>query len=111
GASLAKSPRVHSSSSASVGTCPAALTGRSANTIEVGLTPANIRVWPCRLAPRAFMTNSDDTMSTLTDDLLGGDGLVALVADVWAHANTGVRIKTPTATTHWWTGKGSKGGL
>src|SRR5580693_517907 len=73
GGSLAKSPVVHSSSRASVGRCPAALTGRSANTIEVGLTPANVRVWPCRLAPRAFMTNSDGTMSTLTVDFPGGD--------------------------------------
>jgi hypothetical protein len=39
------------------------------------------------------MTNSDGTMSTLTDDLLGADALVALVAAVWACASTGVRSK------------------
>jgi hypothetical protein len=37
------------------------------------------------------MTNSDGTMSTLTDDLLGGDALAALVAGVWAYASPGVR--------------------
>ena len=56
-----------------LGPCPAALTGRSANTIEVGLMPANVSVWPCRLAPCEFMTNSDGTMSTFTDDLPGGE--------------------------------------
>src|SRR5262245_14308073 len=95
GASLAKSPVVHSSSRASVGRCPDALTGRSANTIEVGLTPVNVRVWPCRLAPRAFMTNSDGTMSTFTDDLPGGDVLGAAVAGVWASAIAGIHSKAP----------------
>jgi hypothetical protein len=43
--------------------------------MEVGLTPTNVNVWPCRLAPCAFMTKSDGTISTLTDGLPGGDAL------------------------------------
>src|SRR5205807_8996817 len=75
--------------------CPAALTGRSANTIEVGLTPDNVRLWPCKLAPCAFMTNSDGTMSTLTDDLPGADALGPAVVGVWARAITGIQSKPP----------------
>ena len=71
----------HSSSKAAVGKCLAALTGQSANTIEVGLTPANLGVWP-RLAPHAFMKNSDGTMSTFTDDLPGCDAIGAAVVGI-----------------------------
>jgi hypothetical protein len=46
------------------------------------MTPDKVSVWPCRPAPRAFMTNSDGTMSTLTDDLPGGDALGAAVVGV-----------------------------
>src|SRR6185312_11737718 len=82
-------------SRASVGRCPAALTGRSANTIEVGLTPAKVSVWPCRLAPCAFMTNSDGTMSILTDDLPGADALGAAGVGAWAPAITGIQSSPP----------------
>jgi hypothetical protein len=43
-------------------------------------------------------------MSTLTDGLLGGDALGALEADVWAHANTGVRSKAAMVIS-WWMGR------
>jgi hypothetical protein len=32
-------------------------------------------------------------MSTLTDDLLGGDALVAVVGGAWAHASAGMESK------------------
>ena len=55
--------------------------------------PANVRVWPCRLAPRAFMTNSEGTMSTLTDDLTAGGAAVAVGVGVWAYADTGAQSR------------------
>jgi len=50
---------------------------------------------PCRLAPRAFMTNSDGTMSTFTDDLPGADALWAAGVGVWAPAIAGIQSKPP----------------
>src|SRR5262249_39850169 len=46
GGSLAKLPlaSVHSSSTTVVGTCPALLTGRSAKTMECGVTPVSVSV-------------------------------------------------------------------
>jgi len=55
----------HSSSRSAVRLCPAARTGRSANTIELGATPVNVSLPPCGLEPRAFMTISDGTISAL----------------------------------------------
>ena len=46
-----------------VSECPAARTGRSAKTIELGATPVSVSFPPCRLAPRAFMTINDGTIS------------------------------------------------
>ena len=53
----------HSSSKWVVSECPAARTGRSANTIEFGATPVSVSFPPCRLAPRAFITINDGTIS------------------------------------------------
>jgi hypothetical protein len=39
------------------------------------------------------MTNSDGTISTLTDDLLGGNAPVAVVGGAWAQANAGMESK------------------
>jgi hypothetical protein len=47
------------------------------------------------------MTNSDGTISTLTEDLPGGAALVALVVGVWAYANTGVR-SVVAIVINWW---------
>jgi hypothetical protein len=55
------------------------------------LTPAKVKVWPCRLAPRAFMTNSEGTMLALTTDLPGGGALVAPVLGVCADADNGMQ--------------------
>ena len=74
GGSLAKLPSLHSSSRCCVRRWPAALTGRSAKTMELWLMPVSVSVVPCRIAPRAFMTKSEGTMSTLTDDEPGGGG-------------------------------------
>jgi hypothetical protein len=57
------------------------------------LTPAKVSVWPRRPAPCALMTNSDGTISTLTEDLLGGEALVAVAGGAWAHANAGRESK------------------
>src|ERR1700730_5705484 len=54
--------------------------------LEQGLRP---------LAPRAFMTNSDGTMSTFTDDLPGADALWAAGVGVWAPAIAGIQSKPP----------------
>ena len=53
----------HSCIRSVVSECPAARTGRSAKTIELGATPVSVSFPPCRLAPRAFITINDGTTS------------------------------------------------
>jgi hypothetical protein len=98
GGSLAKLPALHSSSRCSVSRWPAARTGRSANTIEFGPTLVNVKVWPCRLAPREFMTISEGTMSALNIDFAGGGVLSALAVGACAKADPGTTSNAVTAT-------------
>jgi hypothetical protein len=77
----------HSSSRWIVSACPAARTGRSANTIELGATPVRVSFPPCRLAPRAFMTINDGTISGPAWPIVFCSGTCSGVAGVvWASA-------------------------
>jgi hypothetical protein len=57
----------HSSSKWAVKACPAALTGRSAKTIELVATPVRVSLSPTRVAPPAFMTIRDGTVCGFTE--------------------------------------------
>ena len=77
----------HSASRSVVSECPAARTGRSAKTIELGATPVSVSFPPCRLAPRAFMTIKDGTISGLAWPIAFCSGSCCGVEDVvWASA-------------------------
>src|ERR1700722_66374 len=69
GGSLAKLslPSSHSLRKCLVSTCPAALYGRSAKTIEFDPTSVIVRMLPWSVAPRELMTASEGTMSPLVD--------------------------------------------
>src|SRR4029079_10008669 len=65
GGSVAKLllPTSHCLMNSEVSTCPAALTGRSANTRELGDTSLNVSLLPCRIAPFELRTARDGTIS------------------------------------------------
>ena len=66
----------------SVGWWPADRTGRSANMIELGVTPVKVSVSPCSVAPRELSTNSEGTISGLA----GADGVPIVFMDDGAAA-------------------------
>jgi hypothetical protein len=58
-------PSSHSLRKSLVSTCPAALNGRSAKTMEFEDTSIIVRVLPCKLAPLELMTASEGIMAPL----------------------------------------------
>ncbi|WP_029587672.1 hypothetical protein [Bradyrhizobium sp. URHD0069] len=67
--------------------CPAARTGRSAKTIELGATPVSVSFPPCRPAPLAFKTINDGTISGLAWPIVFSNGTCCGVEGmVWASA-------------------------
>ena len=59
------SPAPQSAMISEVSWWPADRTGRSAKMMECGITPVNVSVSPCNVAPRELSTNSEGTISGL----------------------------------------------